>query len=196
MSSSGENQVTKNALATLLALLECVKWGSITITLPNVFSDTTWSTLLTKSFSCFNSTDHVSPTVTYNDVMAWRHFPYHGYFFLTKREYGSIATLSIAVFLIARFMGPTWGPSGTDRAQMGPMLAPWTLLSGMFSPMLAWKRSEKTAKLPFNRDTWTLRASLIWDWCMICRLCNDSSDVYYAKNEFIVRMTTYANKYK
>ena len=27
-------------------------------------------------------------------------------------------------------MGPTWGPSGSSRPQMGPMLAPWTLLSG------------------------------------------------------------------
>ena len=25
--------------------------------------------------------------------------------------------------LIARFMGPTWGPSGADRTQVGPMLA-------------------------------------------------------------------------
>ena len=32
--------------------------------------------------------------------------------------------------LRARFMGPTWGPSGADRTQVGPMLAPWTLLSG------------------------------------------------------------------
>ena len=32
--------------------------------------------------------------------------------------------------LIARFMGPTWGPSGADRTRVGPMLAPWTLLSG------------------------------------------------------------------
>ena len=32
--------------------------------------------------------------------------------------------------LIARSMGPTWGPSGADRTQVGPMLAPWTLLSG------------------------------------------------------------------
>ena len=32
--------------------------------------------------------------------------------------------------LISRFMGPTWGPSGADRTQVGPMLAPWTLLSG------------------------------------------------------------------
>ena len=33
------------------------------------------------------------------------------------------------VYLIARFMGPTWGPSGSDRTQVGPMLASWTLLS-------------------------------------------------------------------
>ena len=32
--------------------------------------------------------------------------------------------------LIAKFMGPTWGPSGADRTQVDPMLAPWTLLSG------------------------------------------------------------------
>ena len=29
---------------------------------------------------------------------------------------------------IARFMGPTWGPPGSCRTQMGPMIAPWTLL--------------------------------------------------------------------
>ena len=28
-------------------------------------------------------------------------------------------------------MGPTWGPSGTARTQVGPILAPWTLLSGL-----------------------------------------------------------------
>ena len=27
--------------------------------------------------------------------------------------------------------GPTWGPPGSCRPQMGPMLAPWTLLSGV-----------------------------------------------------------------
>ena len=30
---------------------------------------------------------------------------------------------------IAKLMGPTWGPAGSCRPQMGPMLAPWTLLS-------------------------------------------------------------------
>ena len=32
--------------------------------------------------------------------------------------------------LITSFRGPTWGPSGADRTQAGPMLAPWTLLPG------------------------------------------------------------------
>ena len=32
--------------------------------------------------------------------------------------------------LIARFIGPTWGPTGADRTQVGLLLAPWTLLSG------------------------------------------------------------------
>ena len=31
---------------------------------------------------------------------------------------------------IARFMEPAWDPPGPCRPQMGPMLAPWTLLSG------------------------------------------------------------------
>ena len=36
----------------------------------------------------------------------------------------------------AKFMGPTWGPPGSCRPQMGPMLAPWTLLSGL--PLHGW----------------------------------------------------------
>ena len=35
---------------------------------------------------------------------------------------------SVVYRLIARFIRPIWGPSGTDWTQMGPMLAPWTLL--------------------------------------------------------------------
>ena len=38
---------------------------------------------------------------------------------------------------IARFMGATWGPHGSCRPQMGPMLAPWTLLSGCWCPSAA-----------------------------------------------------------
>ena len=30
--------------------------------------------------------------------------------------------------------GPAWGPSGADRIKMGPVLAPWTSLSGNPQP--------------------------------------------------------------
>ena len=54
----------------------------------------------------------------------WLHtMPLHGHYDILL-IYGNSS-------LIARFMGPTWGPSGADRTQVGPMLAPWTLLSGI-----------------------------------------------------------------
>ena len=37
---------------------------------------------------------------------------------------------------MAKFMGPTWGSPGSCRSQMGPMLAPRTLLSGLFKSWL------------------------------------------------------------
>ena len=35
-------------------------------------------------------------------------------------------------------MRPTWGPSGVNRTQVGPMLATWTLLSGYTICTLTW----------------------------------------------------------
>ena len=46
-------------------------------------------------------------------------------------SYSIAHTLKLLLSQIARFMGPTWGPSGAVRTQVGPMLAPWTLLSGV-----------------------------------------------------------------
>ena len=37
----------------------------------------------------------------------------------------------LTVEMLSGFMGPTWGPPGDDRTQVGPMLAIWTLLSGL-----------------------------------------------------------------
>ena len=42
------------------------------------------------------------------------------------------------ISLIARFMGPTWGPPGADRTQVGPRWATWTLLSGMSYSWALW----------------------------------------------------------
>ena len=61
--------------------------------------------------------------------------------------------------LIAWFMGPTWGPSGADRTQVGPMLAPWTLLSGYITQ----SRYNTVCSLPnthnpLSRDIFALLA--------------------------------------
>ena len=42
---------------------------------------------------------------------------------------GPVLTVPIKHAPIASFIGPTWGPSGADRTQVGPMLASWILLS-------------------------------------------------------------------
>ena len=52
-------------------------------------------------------------------------------------------------------MGPTWGPPGSCQPQMGPMLAPWTLLSGCFRNcnhfcVGTWIRSVRFNKIWFK----------------------------------------------
>ena len=42
----------------------------------------------------------------------------------------SLHVLWMRTYQIARFLWPTWGPPGSCRSQMGPMLATGTLLSG------------------------------------------------------------------
>ena len=51
--------------------------------------------------------------------------------FKQKRAF-DVLGIDLLGALIARFMGPTWGPSGADRTQAGPMLAPWTFYLGGF----------------------------------------------------------------
>ena len=46
--------------------------------------------------------------------------------------------LGVRLTQIAKFMGPTWGPPGSCRPQMGPMLAPWTLQSGKVTSLLKY----------------------------------------------------------
>ena len=62
--------------------------------------------------------------------------------------------MSQRLSLIARFMEPTWGPSGAGRTQVGPMLAPWTLLSTMH-------RSQSATSRIWVRSNPDLNAALI-----------------------------------
>ena len=78
--------------------------------------------------------------------------------------------------LIARFLVPTWGPSGADRTQVGPMLAPWTLLSGIafrerwLSPYLYQNffREYRRATIYFHYilrfyvDLWGFGSCYVW----------------------------------
>ena len=52
---------------------------------------------------------------------------------------------------IAEFMRPTWGPPGSCRPQMGPMLAPWTLLSGLL--LRVWR---------IWKPCWTSSGHCLW----------------------------------
>ena len=64
--------------------------------------------------------------------------------------------------LIARFMGPTRGPSGADRTQVGPMLAPWTLLSAIISyHIISYHIKLLSQRSRWQRSccTWTLSHS-------------------------------------
>ena len=49
------------------------------------------------------------------------------------------------------FMEPTWGPSGADRTQVGPTLAPWTLLSGSAQLVLKCFQHLNEWTVPFAR---------------------------------------------
>ena len=54
-------------------------------------------------------------------------------FTLYSRRYLSVALSGLLTSLIAMFMEPTWGPPGSCRPQMDPMLAVWTLLSAVLA---------------------------------------------------------------
>ena len=63
---------------------------------------------------------------------------------------------------MAKFMGPTWGTPGSCRPQMGPMLAPWTLLTGLLSrglTVVTWLSPEIALV--------GLRTWYAWSWVAI-----------------------------
>ena len=63
---------------------------------------------------------------------------------------------------IVMFMGPTWGPPGSCQSQMGPMLAPLSLLSGMSWLMMTWKPKESGHEQPWLRQLVEPRLSRPW----------------------------------
>ena len=62
--------------------------------------------------------------------------------------------------LIASFMGPTWGPSEADMTQVGPMLAPWNLLSALLS--CTCSATEPFKKLTPGINIFSCDQAAIW----------------------------------
>ena len=80
--------------------------------------------------------------------------------------------------VIARFKGPIWGPPGADRTQVGPMLAAWTLLSGMTSLYVDKALSLRHAPtrpqwVNTDRETRTLCCLLRWQ-VILCSLLENT----------------------
>ena len=61
---------------------------------------------------------------------------------------------------IAKFIGPTWGPSGSCQPQLGTMLAPWTLLSGALSESGRYDAFHR-----YHRSSLTLHTSSQTQYC-------------------------------
>ena len=62
---------------------------------------------------------------------------------------------------IENFMEPTWGPPGSCRPQMGPMLAPGTLLSGWIKKQC---QTVATNFCPFTKIV------ILCPWCLLFML--------------------------
>ena len=70
---------------------------------------------------------------------------------------------------ITKFMGPSWGPPGSCRPQMGPMLAPWTLLSGTYQSITPSNSCSLAADT--RHDIWGCRVPwCVWILCCECIL--------------------------
>ena len=63
---------------------------------------------------------------------------------------------------IARFMGPTRGPPASCQPRMGPMLGPWTLLSGLLL-LIASVLWFDAPSVVVELDGLDLNDRLIWD---------------------------------
>ena len=79
--------------------------------------------------------------------------------------YGYSCVKYISTSLIARFMWPTWGPSGADRTRVGSLLAPWILLSGKFihrEGLTVCTCAISIAKKVFTELNWSKPSSACW----------------------------------
>ena len=85
------------------------------------------------------------------------------------------------ITLIARFMGPTWGPSGASRTEVGPMLAPWTLLTRKAEVLI--KHALRIAKA--IHVSFQLQTKYPMPYCKSWQKCHGSISSYKCANQAI-----------
>ena len=106
-----------------------------------------------------------------------------------KRDWQGIRTLMTNYIqsLIARFMGPTWGHYGADRTQVGPMLAPWMLLSGLFMWGVISSSSRNFISRIIQQNTFHMHnISTKMSQMYFCGGCKRSWEVHQADNCYII----------
>ena len=123
----------------------------------------------------------------------WRMFPHwfvSGFIIYTYNAvpvYVMLLLNILPISLIARFIEPTWGPSGADRTQLGPMLAPWTLLSGL-SPLGLLGRvcTETWIKIQnFFLTKMLLKNCKCLKWlCHPCNMCYKWVEIYALEDHY------------
>ena len=83
---------------------------------------------------------------------------------------------------ITKFMEPTWGPPGSCRPQMGPMLAPWTLqLSGMIFIIIGCdiEGPSKWIALPLQSSHDQAAQTGFWWFCyQFCIQLDESINIF------------------
>ena len=104
--------------------------------------------------------------------------------------------------LIGRFMGPTLSPSGTDRTQVGPMLAPWTLFSGQSFQYMKWHPGHKMVEIFYDLLVCTMGLTLVVRWHFYIEInlrkpfkFNDATNQYskFSYNDNLDSMPFYLN---
>ena len=85
---------------------------------------------------------------------------------------------STSAVQIARFMGPTWGPPGSCRPQVSPMLAPWTLRSGSILSVLAAVGSVWAPVAEILLSTTSILVYAHALFCSITSTINGSTCIY------------------
>ena len=66
----------------------------------------------------------------------------------------------------AKFMGPTWGPPGSCRPQLGPLLAPWIFLSAIVIVTFGYFSPEKADVKQVSRQIHHCSAN-IHSFCLV-----------------------------